>query len=288
MFIIIFLAFIFLGLKTVQQQTTKIVERFGKYNKTLTPGLNFIVPFLDKIKKDINGVDLVISTTEQVKMIKDEDHCITMDNVQLLVEGVIYYQVTSTKLAVYGSSDYHSAITQLAMTTVRAKIGSMDLDKILHAREEINQSVVTIIDEAAISWGVKVLRFEIKNIDVVSAETNVSMQQQSIAEREKRATILISEGDKESVINRAKAEAEAIIIVATAKAQAIDLLSASIAKPGGIEAANISLAKDYMDSFAEFGKSANTVIVPSNMSDVSSLITIASSILKATTVKNTL
>jgi regulator of protease activity HflC (stomatin/prohibitin superfamily) len=228
--------------------------------------------------------------------------CITRDNTQLAVDGVLYFQVTDPQRASYGSSNYIVAITQLAQTTLRSVIGKLELDKTFEEREFINGSVVSAIDEAAMNWGVKVLRYEIKDL-TPPAEILRAMQQQITAEREKRALIASSEGrkqeqiniatgekaaaiaksegDKQSQINNAQGEAAAVLTVAQATAEAIRKVAEAIQSPGGMEAVNLKVAERYVDAFGNLAKSGNTLIVPANLSDVGSLISTAMTVIKS-------
>ena len=238
--------------------------------------------------------------------------CITRDNTQLTVDGIIYFQVTDAKLASYGSSNYITAITQLAQTTLRSVIGRMELDKTFEERDDINRTVVASLDEAAVSWGVKVLRYEIKDL-VPPQEILRAMQAQITAEREKRARIAQSEGlkieqinlasgereaeikksegeaqaavnasqgEKVARINRAQGEAEALKLVAQASADAIRLVADAINQPGGNEAVNLKVAEQYVDAFAKLAKEGNTLIMPANVADIGSLVSAGMSIIK--------
>ncbi|WP_066566799.1 SPFH domain-containing protein [Snodgrassella sp. CFCC 13594] len=305
--ILIFLAIVVFGLmafKVVPQQEAYIVERWGRYYKTLTPGLRFIVPVMDKVAYKHTLKEIPLDVPSQV--------CITRDNTQLTVDGIIYFQVTDPMLASYGSSNFVVAITQLAQTTLRSVIGRMELDKTFEERDDINRTVVAALDEAAISWGVKVLRYEIKDL-VPPQEILRSMQAQITAEREKRARIAQSEGlrqeqinlasgqreaeiqksegeaqaainesDGERVaqINRAQGEAEAMRLVAQATAEAIHLVAEAIRTPGGSEAVNLKVAEQYVDAFGKLAKESNTLIMPANVADIGSLVSAGMSIVK--------
>ena len=305
--ILIFLAIVVFGLmafKVVPQQEAYIVERWGRYHKTLTPGLRFIVPVMDKVAYKHTLKEIPLDVPSQV--------CITRDNTQLTVDGIIYFQVTDPMLASYGSSNFVVAITQLAQTTLRSVIGRMELDKTFEERDDINRTVVAALDEAAISWGVKVLRYEIKDL-VPPQEILRSMQAQITAEREKRARIAQSEGlrqeqinlasgqreaeiqksegeaqaainesDGERVaqINRAQGEAEAMRLVAQATAEAIHLVAEAIRTPGGSEAVNLKVAEQYVDAFGKLAKESNTLIMPANVADIGSLVSAGMSIVK--------
>ena len=274
------------SIKTVPQQRAWIIERFGKYDRTLEPGLRFIMPFIDRVgaKHDLREVPLDVPS--QV--------CITRDNTQLQVDGILYFQVTEPKLATYGSSNYILAITQLAQTTLRSVIGKSELDKTFEERDMINAQVVAAIDEAALNWGVKVLRYEIKDL-TPPAEILRSMQAQITAEREKRALIAASEGrrqeqiniatgereafiarsegEKQAVINKALGEEESIKAVAEATAQAIERVAHAIRQPGGEQAVQLKVAEKAVEAYGKVASDATTtLIVPSNMTEVSALI----------------
>lgn len=297
-------AFISMALKVVPQQEVYIVERFGKYHATLTAGLNFIIPVFDKVAYKHTLKEIPLDVPSQV--------CITRDNTQLTVDGIIYFQVTDPKLASYGTSNFIVAITQLAQTTLRSVIGRMELDKTFEERDDINITVVNALDEAAVSWGVKVLRYEIKDL-VPPQEILRSMQAQITAEREKRARIAQSEGVKQeqinlasgqreaeiqksqgeaqaainesqgakvAQINRAEGEAEALRLVAQASADAIRLVAAAINEPGGNEAVNLKVAEQYVEAFAKLAKTNNTLIMPANVADIGSLVSAGMSIVK--------
>ena len=282
------------GVRVVPQQSAWVVERLGKYHGTLLPGLNLVIPFIDNIAYKHSLKEFPLDVPSQV--------CITKDNTQLAVDGVLYFQVTDAKMASYGSSDYISAISQLAQTTLRSMIGRMEMDKTFEERDLINRGVVMALNEASTNWGVKVLRYEIKDLtppkDILHA-----MQRQITAEREKRALIASSEGrmqeqinlatgereaaiqqsegERQASINRAQGEAEAIKAIADANAQAIARVAQAVELPGGIQAVNLKVAEKYVDAFAGIAKVGNTLIVPSNMADLSSLIAGAMSVVKS-------
>lgn len=297
--ILLFAAVVFLGMKTfhvVPQQQVYIVERWGRYHDTLTAGLRFVVPIMDRIAYKHSLKEIPLDVPSQV--------CITRDNTQLTVDGIIYFQVTDPRLASYGSSNYVLAITQLAQTTLRSVIGRMELDRTFEERDEINREVVAALDEAAVSWGVKVLRYEIKDL-VPPQEILRAMQAQITAEREKRARIAQSEGvqqeqinlasgqreaeirqsegeaqaavnqsqgEKVAQINRAQGEAEALRLVAQATADAVRLVAQAVREPGGIEAVNLKVAEQYVAAFGNLAKESNTLIMPANVADVGSLV----------------
>ena len=292
---ILFVAVVFVikAVKVVPQQHAWVVERLGKFHDALSPGLNIVVPFIDRIAYRHMLKEVPLDVPSQV--------CITKDNTQLQVDGVLYFQVTDPKLASYGTSDYIAAITQLAQTTLRSAIGKMELDKTFEEREHINTAVVAALDEAASSWGVKVLRYEIKDL-TPPREILHAMQAQITAEREKRALIAASEGrkqeqiniatgereafiqrsegEKQSQINRAQGEAEAIKAVADATAQAIRKVADAIESPGGMNAVNLKVAEKYVEAFGNIAKQGTTLILPSNMADMGSMIATAMTVIK--------
>jgi regulator of protease activity HflC (stomatin/prohibitin superfamily) len=283
------------GVRIVPQQNAWVIERFGKYFRVLEPGLNLIVPFFDRVAYRHSLKEVPLDVPEQV--------CITKDNTQLSVDGILYFQVVDPRLASYGSSDYIQAITQLAQTTLRSAIGKMELDKTFESRDEINHMVVQVLDEAGRTWGIKVLRYEIKSLTPPESILR-SMQAQITAEREKRAVIatsegkrqqeinvadgqrqaaiLESEGQKQAQINKAAGEAGAIQLVADATANAVRVVAAAIAGPGGMEAANLKVAGQYIEAFANLAKTSNTLIVPSNVSDVAGIVASAMTVLDRT------
>lgn len=255
------------AVKVVPQQEAWVVERFGKFHSVLEPGLNFIVPLIDKVAYKQTLKEIPMDTSSQI--------CITKDNTQLQVDGVLYFQVTNPELASYGTSDFVMAITQLAQTSLRSVIGTMSLDKTFEEREEINARVVQAVDEAAQTWGVKVLRYEIKDL-TPPKEILRAMQLQITAEREKRAVIATSEGQRQkeinvaegerasmiaqsegemqAAINRAEGEARAIEAVAKAQAEAIRLVAEAIAQNKGLEAVNLQVAEKYVEAFGKIGR----------------------------------
>jgi len=285
--------FIFQTFKIVPQQNAWVVERLGKYDRTLTPGLKFVIPFVERVAYKHSLKEVPLDVPSQV--------CITKDNTQLQVDGIIYYQVTDPMRASYGSSNYVFAITQLAQTLLRSVIGKMELDKTFEERDSINASVVNALDEAAQNWGVKVLRYEIKDL-TPPAEILRSMQAQITAEREKRALIAASEGRKQeqiniatgereafiarsegqrqAEINNAQGEASAIIAVAEATAEAIRKVAEAIRLPGGEQAVQLKVAEKAVEAYAQLAQKNNTMIVPGNMSEVSALIGTAMALLK--------
>jgi regulator of protease activity HflC (stomatin/prohibitin superfamily) len=288
--------FIVRTFKIVPQQNAWVVEKLGKYDRTLTPGLKFVMPFIERVAYKHSLKEVPLDVPSQV--------CITKDNTQLQVDGIIYFQVTDPMRASYGSSNYVFAITQLAQTLLRSVIGKMELDKTFEERDQINSSVVNALDEAASNWGVKVLRYEIKDL-TPPAEILRSMQAQITAEREKRALIAASEGRKQeqiniatgereafiarsegqrqAEINAAQGEAAAITTVADATADAIRKIAEAIRHPGGMEAVNLKVAEKAVEAYAQLAKTNNTMIVPGNMTEVSALIGSAMTILKQRT-----
>ncbi|WP_047217221.1 MULTISPECIES: SPFH domain-containing protein [Delftia] len=289
--VILVIAAIFIArsIKVVPQQHAWVKERLGKYAGTLTPGLNFLVPFVDRVAYKHSLKEIPLDVPSQV--------CITRDNTQLQVDGILYFQVTDPMRASYGSSNYIMAVTQLAQTSLRSVIGKLELDKTFEERDMINAQVVSAIDEAALNWGVKVLRYEIKDL-TPPAEILRSMQAQITAEREKRALIAASEGrrqeqiniatgereafiarsegEKQAVINKAQGEAESIKAVADATAQAIERVANAIRQPGGEQAVQLKVAEKAVEAYGQVASDATTtLIVPSSMTEVSSLITSA-------------
>ena len=281
------------AVKVVPQQHAWVVERLGKYDRTLGPGLNFIVPFVDRVAYRHLLKEVPLDIASQV--------CITRDNTQLTVDGILYFQVTDPMRASYGSSNYVVAISQLAQTTLRSVIGKLELDKTFEERDFINHSVVSALDEAAANWGVKVLRYEIKDL-TPPAEILHAMQRQITAEREKRAVIATSEGarqqqinqaegerqaaiersegERQAAINRAQGEAAAIEAVAAATAHAIELVALSIAKPGGSDAVQLKVAQQALDAYAGLARSSTTLVVPGDMSQAAGLIASAMAVWK--------
>jgi regulator of protease activity HflC (stomatin/prohibitin superfamily) len=289
--VILILAGIFIvqSIKVVPQQNAWVVERLGKYLGTLTPGLNFLIPFVDRVAYKHSLKEIPLDVPSQV--------CITRDNTQLQVDGILYFQVTDAMRASYGSSNYIVAVTQLAQTSLRSVIGKLELDKTFEERNIINAQVVAAIDEAALNWGVKVLRYEIKDL-TPPKEILHAMQSQITAEREKRALIAASEGrkqeqiniatgereafiarsegEKQAAINNAQGEASAILAVAEANARAIEVVAMAIRQPGGELAVQLKVAEKAVAAYSQVASDATTtLIVPSNMTEVSALITSA-------------
>ena len=290
---VIAVIFIVKTFKIVPQQHAWVVERLGKYDRTLVPGLKFLFPFIDRVAYRHSLKEIPLDVPSQV--------CITRDNTQLTVDGILYFQVTDAMRASYGSSNYIVAITQLAQTTLRSVIGKMELDKTFEERNHINASVVQALDEAALNWGVKVLRYEIKDLTPPAAILH-SMQAQITAEREKRALIAASEGrrqeqiniatgereafiarsegQKQAEINTAQGQAAAILAVAEASAEAIRKIAAAIESPGGEKAVQLKVAEKAVEAYSHLAQKNNTMIVPGNMTEVSALIASAMAVIK--------
>jgi regulator of protease activity HflC (stomatin/prohibitin superfamily) len=283
---VIAVIFIARAVKIVPQQHAWVKERLGEYAGTLSPGPKFIIPFIDRIAYKHSLKEIPLDVPSQV--------CITRDNTQLQVDGILYFQVTDPMRASYGSSNYISAVTQLAQTSLRSVIGKLELDKTFEERDLINAKVVEAIDEAALNWGVKVLRYEIKDL-TPPAEILRAMQAQITAEREKRAVIATSEGkrqeqinlaegerqafiaksegEKQAAINNAEGEAAAITAVADATAGAIERIAAAIRQPSGDQAVQLKVAEKAVDAYSKVAADATTtLIVPSNMTEVSALV----------------
>ena len=292
---VIAVIFVVRAVKVVPQQHAWVVERLGKYHGSLAPGLNFLVPFIDKVAYKHSLKEIPLDVPSQV--------CITRDNTQLQVDGILYFQVTDPMRASYGSSNYIVAVTQLAQTSLRSVIGKLELDKTFEERDVINAQVVQAIDEAALNWGVKVLRYEIKDLTPPEAILR-AMQSQITAEREKRALIAASEGrrqeqiniatgereafiarsegEKQAEINQAQGEAAAILAVAEAKAEAIRKIAEAIRQPGGEQAVQLEVAEKAVDAFRNVAnESQTTLIVPANMGEVSTLIASAMKMIQA-------
>ncbi|MEO5772210.1 MAG: stomatin-like protein [Burkholderiaceae bacterium] len=291
--LIIAAIFVVRSLKVVPQQHAWVVERLGKYHGTLTPGLNILIPFIDRVAYQHSLKEIPLDVPSQV--------CITKDNTQLTVDGILYFQVTDPMRASYGASNYIVAITQLAQTTLRSVIGKMELDKTFEERTSINTAVVQALDEAAQNWGVKVLRYEIKDLTPPAAILH-AMQAQITAEREKRALIAASEGrrqeqiniatgereafiarsegEKQAEINNAQGEAAAIVAVAEANAEAIRKVAQAIREPGGEQAVQLKVAEKAVEAYSQLARTNNTMIVPGNMTEVSGLIASAMAIIQ--------
>ncbi len=297
-FILIALLVLFVVYKTavvVPQQSAYVVERLGRYNATLNAGFHLLVPFVDAIRYRHTLKEQAIDIPAQV--------CITRDNVQVGVDGVLYMKVLNPERASYGISNYTFAISQLAQTTLRSEVGKIDLDRTFEERTTINVSVVGELDKASESWGVKVLRYEIKNIEP-PADVLAAMEKQMRAEREKRAVILTSEGQRDAAINTAEGEkqqvikaseasrqqqineaegqAAAIRAVASATAQGIREVAGAIRTDGGMEAVQLRVAEQYVTKFGEIARQSNMVVVPANVSDVAGMIAVAMKVFDST------
>jgi regulator of protease activity HflC (stomatin/prohibitin superfamily) len=277
----------------VPQQSAYVVENLGKYSRTLQAGFYLLIPFVDRVAYRHTLKEQAMDIPEQV--------CITKDNVQVHVDGVLYLKVLNAELASYGIGDYTFAISQLAQTTLRSEVGKIDLDRTFEERAHINQSVVSELDKASEPWGVKMLRYEIRNItppsDVLSA-----MEKQMRAEREKRAVILTSEGERDAKINQAegekqrvikeseanqqqqineaRGEAEAILAVATATAEGLRRVAEALRAEGGEAAMKLRIAEQYVEQFGRLAKEGNTFVVPASLSDVGSIIALATGLLR--------
>jgi regulator of protease activity HflC (stomatin/prohibitin superfamily) len=282
----------------VPQQSAFVVERLGRLHATLEAGFHVLLPFVDVIRYRHTLKEQAIDIAEQI--------CITRDNVQVGVDGVLYLKVLDPQRASYGISDYHFAIAQLAQTTLRSEIGKIELDRTFEERSHINAQVVSELDKATAPWGVKVLRYEIKNItppqDILAA-----MEKQMRAEREKRAVILSSEGERDAAVNvadgkkqqvikaseanrqqqmnEAEGQAAAILAVAEATAEGLRKVGQAIAAPGGIEAVQLRVAEQYVDQLGNLAKSGNTFVLPANLADVGSMVALATSVLRGTAAK---
>jgi regulator of protease activity HflC (stomatin/prohibitin superfamily) len=291
---VIAVIFVVRAINVVPQQHAWVMERLGKYHSTLSPGLNFLVPFVDRVAYKHSLKEIPLDVPSQI--------CITRDNTQLQVDGILYFQVTDPMRASYGSSNYIVAVTQLAQTSLRSVIGKLELDKTFEERDIINAQVVQAIDEAALNWGVKVLRYEIKDL-TPPKEILHAMQAQITAEREKRALIAASEGrrqeqiniatgereafiarsegEKQAAINKAQGEAGAITAVAEATAHAIERIAAAIRQPSGDQAVQLKVAERAVDAFSKVAnEAATTLIIPANMTEVSGLIASAMKMLQ--------
>ena len=281
------------GAVIVPQKSAFIIERLGKFDRTLEAGFHILIPFVDRAAYVFSLKEQVVDIPAQI--------CITKDNVSVEVDGIIYLEIQDAHKAAYGIDDYLRAATQLAQTTLRSAIGKIDLDKTFEEREKINTEVIDAIDQAAMSWGVKVLRYEIKDI-TPPISVKQAMEAQMTAERQKRADIATSEGLRQSMINQsegekqkqineasgkaaqvtliAEADAKRIEYIATATAEGINKVAATIKEKGGIEALNMRLAEQYITQFGNLAKTTNTIIMPSNVADVAGIIATAMSTVK--------
>ena len=300
-FVVLFLALLVLYIiaKTavvVPQQSAYVVERLGKYSDTLNAGFHILLPFVDTIRYRHSLKETAIDIPEQV--------CITRDNVQVAVDGILYLKVLNPERASYGIGDFHFALSQLAQTTLRSEIGKIELDRTFEERTNINIQVVNELDKASESWGVKVLRYEIKNITPPKGVLD-AMEKQMRAEREKRALILTSEGERDAAINQAEGEkqqvikaseakkqqqineadgaAAAILAIAQATAEGLRKVAETIQVPGGQEAVQLRVAEQYITKFGELAKTNNTLILPASVSDVGSMIAVAMNAIRQTT-----
>ncbi|HKW37827.1 MAG TPA: stomatin-like protein [Burkholderiales bacterium] len=283
------------AVRIVPQQSAWVVERWGRFREILEPGFNMIFPPLDRVAYRHSLKEVPLDVAEQV--------CITKDNTQLAVDGLIYFQVTDPRLASYGTSDYVTAITQLAQTTLRSEVGKMELDQSLQSRDVINRQIVAVLDEAGRSWGVKVLRYEVKNLTppeailramqaqitaerekraLIAKSEGEKQQEINLAEGEKQAAILTSEGAKQSAINKAQGEATALRVVADATAAAVNVVAEAMGKEGGQQAANLKIAEEYIAALGNLAKTNNTMIVPTNLADVASVVASAMTVLDRT------
>jgi regulator of protease activity HflC (stomatin/prohibitin superfamily) len=287
--LVLAIIFIIKTVKVVPQTNAWVLERLGKYHGTLTPGLNFVMPFIDRVAYKHSLKEIPLDIASQV--------CITRDNTQLQVDGILYFQVTDAQRASYGSSNYILAISQLAQTSLRSVIGKLELDKTFEERDIINAQVVAAIDEAALNWGVKVLRYEIKDLTppkeilhamqaqitaergkraLIAASEGRRQEQINIATGEREAFIARSEGEKAAAINNAQGEAASITAVADATAGAIERIAAAIRQPGGEQAVQLKVAEKAVEAYSKVAADASTtLIVPSDMNQVSTLISSA-------------
>ncbi|GJL51451.1 SPFH domain-containing protein [Candidatus Nitrospira salsa] len=276
----------------VPQQSAYVVERLGKYSATIGAGFHILIPFLDVIRYK--------HTLKEVAMDVPEQICITNDNVQVGVDGVLYIKVLDAERASYGITDYHFAISQLAQTTLRSEIGKIDLDRTFEERTNINVQVVNELDKASAPWGIKVLRYEIRNINPPQDVLN-AMEKQMRAEREKRAVVLTSEGQRDAAINNAEGEkqkvikasearkqqqineaegeASAILAIAIATSEGIRKIAEANQVPGGYEAVQLRVAEQYIQEFGELAKASNTLVLPASVSDVGSMIALAMNVI---------
>ncbi|MDQ7831044.1 MAG: stomatin-like protein [Desulfovibrionaceae bacterium] len=301
MLVVLAVVVIILFVKTavvVPQRSEYVVERLGKYHNTMGAGFHILIPFLDKITYRRSLKEEVMDIPSQT--------CITKDNVAVSIDGVLYLQVIDSKLSAYGIENYYVAASQLAQTSLRSAIGKIDLDKTFEERETINRQVIEAVDEAAQNWGIKVLRYEIKDI-APPASVMEAMERQMKAEREKRAEIATSEGDRQARINRAEGmrqeaisvsegekqkrinEAEGrsleIELLAKATAQGIQAVAAALASDGGVTAANLRVAEKYLSEFGNLAKTGNTLILPANLADIAGIVGTAMTVMQDVGVK---
>jgi regulator of protease activity HflC (stomatin/prohibitin superfamily) len=296
--ILVFVAiFIILGIKIVPQKSAYIIQRLGKYFKTLEAGFHIILPLFDKVAYKHTLKEQAVDVPPQ--------QCITKDNIAVEVDGILYMQVIDPQKASYGIDNYRFAATQLAQTTMRSVMGKLDLDKTFEERDTINSAIVDAVDKASDPWGVKVTRYEVKNI-LPPQSIKDAMEKQMRAEREKRAAIAESEGDRQAKINRAEGDRQELIArsegekqrrineaegraveiqkVAEATAEGIKRIAVSINEKGGTQAVNLRIAEQYLNEFGKLAKTNNTIIIPSNLSDIAGMIKAASSVIKEQTV----
>ena len=291
--VLLVVAVLFKTAVIVPQQSAYVIERLGRYSRTLQAGFHILLPFLDSVAYKHTLKEQAVDISEQL--------CITRDNVQVGVDGVLYLQVLEPRQASYGITNYIFAISQLAQTTLRSEVGKIDLDRTFEERSSINRLIVNELDQASAPWGVKVLRYEIRNINPPTDVLN-AMEKQMRAEREKRAVILSSEGERDAKINEAEGEkqrvikeseavrtqqineaqgeAEAILAVATASAEGITRIGQSVSGEGGMDAMRLRVAEQYIAQFGQLAKEGNTLVVPANLSDLSSMLALASTIVK--------
>lgn len=281
------------SIKVIPQQNAFVVERLGKFHEVLQPGFNLIIPFFDRVAYRHSLKETAMDIPEQI--------CITKDNVQVAVDGVVFAQVIDPAKASYGISNYQFAVIQLAQTTMRSEIGKIDLDKTFEERTNINGAIVSAIDEASSGWGVKILRYEIKNITPPKSVLN-AMEKQMQAEREKRAVILTSEGEKQSAINQAEGQKQKVVLeseamrqqqineaegqaaaikaVASATADGIREVAQALQEKGGFEAVQLRVAENLVEQYGKLAKSTNTMILPANFADMGSMISAAMGVIK--------
>ncbi len=293
-FLVVFALFVLIQtIKIIPQRKAFIVERLGKFRKTLGPGLHILMPFIDRVSYKHTLKEQAIDVPPQT--------CITNDNIAVEVDGILYLQVTDPAKASYGINDYKFASSQLAQTTMRSVIGKLELDKTFEAREAINSEIVDAVDKASDPWGVKVTRYEVKNI-VPPQSIKEAMEKQMKAEREKRAMIAESEGEKQAKINRAAGEKQELIArsegekqrrineaegraaeiesVAKATAHGIHEIAAAINEKGGLDAVNLRVAEQYIQEFGKLAQTNNSIIIPSDLSDIAGMISSAMTVMK--------
>lgn len=292
---LVFIGIIFTIVKIVPTQNAFVVERLGKYNRTLEAGFNIIAPFIDRVAYKHSLKEIAVDVEPQT--------CITKDNISVAIDGILFFRVVDPVKASYGINDYQFSISQLAQTTMRSEIGSLELDVTFESRDNINSAIVTAVDEASDPWGIKVTRYEIKNIDTPKT-IREAMEKQMRAEREKREQIALSEGDKLAKINRADGvkqeaikfsegerikreneafgQAKAILEVAKATAKGIDEISKAINQPGGQEAVAMRIASDWFSSFEKLAKETNSMIIPTNVTEIASVSSVLKSALNFT------